>query len=107
LAKDKFNYHILAHTDLSRSSGQVGPINLEDLPANYDLIVIDESHNFRNNAVGNETQDGRKRRTRYERLMEDIIQAGIRSRVLLLRPQALPHRKLPLRRGHPAHCHPD
>ena len=84
LAKDKFNYHILAHTDLSRQSGSVGPINLEDLPANYDLIVIDESHNFRNNAVGTETQDGKKRRTRYERLMEDIIQAGIRSRVLLL-----------------------
>ena len=84
LAKDKFNYHMLAHTDLSRTNGQVGPINLEDLPANYDLIVIDESHNFRNNAVGTETQDGKRRRTRYERLMEDIIQAGIRSRVLLL-----------------------
>jgi hypothetical protein len=84
LAKDRFNYHILAHTDLSRTKGQVGPINLADLPANYDLIVIDESHNFRNNAVGTPTLDGTPRRTRYERLMQDIIQSGIRSKVLLL-----------------------
>lgn len=84
LAKDRFNFHILAHTDLSRTKGQVGPINLANLPSNYDLIVIDESHNFRNNAVGTPTQDGKPRRTRYERLMQDIIQSGIRSKVLLL-----------------------
>lgn len=84
LAKDKLNYHMLAHTDLSRHTGHVGPINLADLPGNYDLIVIDESHNFRNNSVGTDGQDGTKRRTRYERLMQDIIQSGIRSRVLLL-----------------------
>lgn len=84
LAKDRFNFQILAHTDLSRARGQVGPINLADLPSNYDLIVIDESHNFRNNAVGTPTQDGMPRRTRYERLMQDIIQSGIRSKVLLL-----------------------
>ncbi|MDX6765599.1 MAG: helicase-related protein [Candidatus Methylacidiphilales bacterium] len=84
LAKDRFNYHILAHTDLSFTKGQRGPIDLASLPSNYDLIVIDESHNFRNNAVGTETPDGRPRRTRYERLMQDIIQKGIRSHVLLL-----------------------
>ena len=50
LAIDRFNYDVLNHTDLSRPKGYSGSINLETLNwSNYDLIVIDESHNFRNN----------------------------------------------------------
>ena len=84
LAGDKFNYDVLSHTDLSRARGQVGRVNLADISANYELIIIDESHNFRNNAVGSEREDGTFRQTRYERLMKDLIQPGIRSKVLLL-----------------------
>ena len=52
---------------------------------NYDLVVIDESHNFRNNTPGRRDEDGNLiRKSRYQRLMEDIIQSGIRTKVLLL-----------------------
>ena len=84
LAGDRLSYDVLSHTDLSRTRGQVGKVNLADISANYDLIVIDESHNFRNNAVGSEREDGTFRQTRYERLMRDLIQPGVRSKVLLL-----------------------
>ncbi len=83
---DRFRYDVLHHTDLSRESGDSNGINLATLNwGNYDLVVIDESHNFRNNAVGPQGEDGHPvRRTRYERLVEDIIRAGIRTKVLLL-----------------------
>ncbi len=78
-AADRFNYDVLNHTDLSRYKGMSGAINLATLNwENYDLIVIDESHNFRNNIPHND------RKTRYERLMEDIIKAGVRTKVLML-----------------------
>lgn len=85
-AADRFGYTVLAHTDLSRESGPSGSVS--DL-ANFnwgafDLVVIDESHNFRNNALGRPREDGSLRRTRYERLMQDIIQSGVRTKVLLL-----------------------
>lgn len=79
LASDRFNYDVLNHTDLSRLSGKSGEINLETLNwGNYDLIVIDESHNFRNN---NPRADGV---TRYQKLMQDVIQSGVKTKVLLL-----------------------
>jgi SNF2 family DNA or RNA helicase len=79
LAADRFNYDVLNHTDLTRNSGQSGEINLATLNwGNYDLIVIDESHNFRNN---NPTKDTK---TRYRRLMEDIVQSGVKTKVLML-----------------------
>lgn len=79
LIEDRFNYDVLNHTDLSRESGMSGEIKLESLNwGNYDLIVIDESHNFRNN---NPHKD---RKTRYQRLMEDVIQSGVKTKVLLL-----------------------
>ena len=79
LAKDRFNYDVLNHTDLSRTSGRSGEINLETLNwGNYDLIVIDESHNFRNN---NPRVDGV---TRYQRLMENVIKSGVKTKVLML-----------------------
>src|SRR5262250_2659552 len=56
---DRFRYDVLAHTDLSRDRGLSGDINLETLNwGNYDLVVIDESHNFRNNTRGRRDEDG-------------------------------------------------
>lgn len=83
---DRFRYDVLFHTDLSRERGYSGDINLETLNwGNYDLIVIDESHNFRNNSPGRRDETGALiRRSRYERLMQDIIKPGIRTKVLLL-----------------------
>ena len=84
-ARDRFNYDVLCHTDLSRTSGDSfgTPLNRINW-GNYDLVVIDESHNFRNNAVGKEKEDGERRRSRYERLIEDVIQSGRKTKVLLL-----------------------
>jgi len=79
LASDRFNYDVLNHTDLSRTKGLSGEINLETLNwGNYDLIVIDESHNFRNNPNKAEGK------TRYERLLNDIIRSGVKTKVLML-----------------------
>lgn len=79
LASDRFNYDVLNHTDLSRPKGYSGSINLETLNwSNYDLIVIDESHNFRNNPNKAEGK------TRYERLLNDIIRSGVKTKVLML-----------------------
>jgi SNF2 family DNA or RNA helicase len=84
--RDRFNYTVLSHTDLSRESGKTGDIDLANLNwGNFDLIVIDESHNFRNNTKGKRDEDGNViRKSRYERLMEDIIQKGVKTKVLLL-----------------------
>jgi superfamily II DNA or RNA helicase len=83
---DRFGYTVLSHTDLSRESGKVGDIDLATLNwGNYDLIVIDESHNFRNNTRGRRDEEGHViRKSRYERLMEDILQSGLKTKVLLL-----------------------
>ena len=76
---DRFNYDVLNHTDLSRTSGFSGEINLATVNwSNYDLVVIDESHNFRNNPPV------KGRITRYERLMNDIIKSGVKTKVLML-----------------------
>lgn len=83
---DKFGYTVLSHTDLSRDGGFSNGIDLATLNwGNYDLVVIDESHNFRNNSRGRRDEEGNLiRRSRYERLMEDIIKRGVRTKVLLL-----------------------
>lgn len=75
---DKFNYTVLSHTDLSRAEGKSGDIDLGLLNwGNFDLVVIDESHNFRNNTKGKRDEDGHSiKKSRYERLMADIIQKG-------------------------------
>lgn len=78
-AQDRFNYDVLNHTDLSRARGMSGEINLATLNwGNYDLIVIDESHNFRNSPRGKDAN------TRYSRLMTDIIRSGVQTKVLML-----------------------
>ncbi|MEA1960693.1 MAG: helicase-related protein [Bacillota bacterium] len=77
--KDRFRYDVLNHTDLTRYTGKSGDINLETINwQNYDLVVIDESHNFRNN------QAAKNRVTRYQRLMNDIIKSGVKTKVLML-----------------------
>ena len=79
LVKDKFRYDVLFHTDLSRERGMSNGRNLENVNwGNYGLVVIDESHNFRNNntTVGKEN--------RYQKLLRKIIQEGIETKVLML-----------------------
>jgi len=79
LAADRLHYDVLNHTDLSRDGGRSGDVDLAHVNwGNYDLVVIDESHNFRNKAAHKD------RETRYDRLMRDIIKAGVKTRVLML-----------------------
>ncbi len=79
LYKDRFNYDVLYHTDLSRDGGNTNGIDLERLNwGNYDLLVIDESHNFRNN------DPVKGRETRYQRLMRKVIKTGVKTDVLML-----------------------
>ena len=84
--RDRFGYTVLSHTDLSRDGGKSGDVNLGNFNwAAFDLVVIDESHNFRNNTRGKRDENGDVvTRSRYERLMEDIIKAGGKTKVLLL-----------------------
>jgi SNF2 family DNA or RNA helicase len=84
--QDRYRYDVLSHTDLSRERGLSGLIDLETLNwGNYDLVVIDESHNFRNNAPGKRDETGEiVRKSRYQRLMDDIIKSGVRTKVLLI-----------------------
>ncbi len=78
LLKDRFNYDVLYHTDILRDRGFSNGIDLSRVNwANYDLIVIDESHNFRNN-------DARKKKTtRYQKLL-NIIKTGVKTKLLML-----------------------
>lgn len=81
IAADRLNYDVLFHTDLSRSSGKSNGLDLDRLNwGNYDLVVIDESHNFRN-GVGthSRTQDNR-----YQQLMNKVIRSGVKTKVLML-----------------------
>lgn len=93
LATDRFNYDVLNHTDLSRDGGLSGDIDLAHVNwGNYDLVVIDESHNFRNKKtprVGSET--------RYDRLMRKIIKEGVKTRVLMLSATPVNNRLADLR----------
>ncbi len=77
--KDRFGYEVLAHTDLLRTSGEAFGMPLNRINwGNYDLVVIDESHNFRNNDVYKD------RETRYQRLMNSVIRSGVKTKVLML-----------------------
>lgn len=85
---DRFSYSIMYHTDLSRDKGHTEADNIDLSNFNwgaYDLVVIDESHNFRNNKKGKKDEEGNViRQSRYERLMDDIIIGGKKTKVLLL-----------------------
>ena len=81
LAGDRLRYDVLYHTDLSREQGFSGETDLSKLNwAAYDLVVIDESHNFRNG--GDVDDDGKS--NRYTKLMNKVIRPGARTRVLML-----------------------
>lgn len=86
LLADKFAYTVLSHTDLTRKSGRVGDINLGTVNwGNYDLVVIDESHNFRTASRGRAaSKEGPGRASRYEKLIDDVIRSGIKTKVLML-----------------------
>ncbi|MCW5961019.1 MAG: DEAD/DEAH box helicase family protein [Pyrinomonadaceae bacterium] len=78
-AKDRLNYDVLCHTDLQRTTGYSLGLPLNKINwGNYDLIVIDESHNFRNNEAFKE------RETRYQKLMNSVIKQGVKTKVLML-----------------------
>ncbi len=82
LAEDRLNYDVLAHTDLLRSSGTSMGMPLDQVNwGNYDLVVIDESHNFRNDEA---TQAQGEADTRYRALLNRVIRAGVRTKVLML-----------------------
>lgn len=92
LAEDRFGYTVLYHTDLSRYRGMSGYVDLGHLRwGNYDLLVIDESHNFRNKSTDADKRD------RYTRLIEDVIKAGVRTKVLMLSATPVNNRLLDLR----------
>lgn len=81
LVEDRFRYDVLYHTDLSRSGGTSNGIDLAALNwGNFDLVVIDESHNFRN---GSNTSTDEKE-NRYTKLMNRVIRSGVRTKVLML-----------------------
>lgn len=81
IASDRLNYDVLFHTDLSRNGGFSNGLDLDRLIwGNYDLVVIDESHNFRNGAgTHTNTQENR-----YVKLMDKVIRAGVKTKVLML-----------------------
>ena len=81
IAMDRLNYDVLFHTDLSRPGGFSNGLDLNRLNwGNYDLVVIDESHNFRN-GVGTHANTVENR---YVKLMDKIIRAGVKTKVLML-----------------------
>ena len=83
--EDRFGYALLSHTDLSRETGRAGDIDLAKFNwRNFDLVVIDESHNFRNDTKSRLDDDGRIRHSRYSRLLEEVIKEGTKTKVLML-----------------------
>lgn len=93
LAGDRFNYDVLNHTDLSRDAGTTGDVDLSHVNwGNYDLVVIDESHNFRNKKTPRSGAE-----TRYDRLMRRIIREGVKTRVLMLSATPVNNRLADLR----------
>ena len=87
LLRDRLGYTVMYHTDLGRTHGKTGADRLDLAKLNwaaYDIVVVDESHNFRNNASGRVLDDGSRALSRYEWLTQKIIQAGATTKVLLL-----------------------
>ncbi len=86
LSEDALHYTVLSHTDLARTSGTVHGIDLSKFNwSDFGLVVIDESHNFRNNTKGRVDESGKRvTKSRYEKLLEDVIQKGAKTKVLML-----------------------
>lgn len=84
IAKDRLRYDILFHSDLSRNKGYTNGLDLSHINwSNYDLVVIDESHNFRNGGKIYGDEDNKKE-NRYLQLMNKVIKAGVKTKVLML-----------------------
>ncbi|HBT65050.1 MAG TPA: helicase [Ruminococcaceae bacterium] len=95
IAADRLRYDVLYHTDLSRNHGRSNGLDLERLNwGNYDLIVIDESHNFRN---GGEIYGDDARENRYLRLLNKVIRPGVKTKVLMLSATPVNNRFVDLR----------
>jgi SNF2 family DNA or RNA helicase len=85
IAEDRLRYDVLYHTDLSRNTGESNGIDLRNLNwASYDLIVIDESHNFRNGGEQSITDEGDIKENRYVQLLNKVIRNGVKTKVLML-----------------------
>lgn len=86
LVQDRLRYDIFYHTDLSRKSGFSNGLDLEHINwGNYDLVVIDESHNFRNGGkITTDENDENPRENRYLQLLNRVIKAGVKTKVLML-----------------------
>ncbi len=85
--KDRFNYTVLYHTDMARESGYSDANGIDLANFNwgaYDLVVIDESHNFRGNPLEKVKQDGSVKMNRAKWLMEKVIKSGVKTKVLML-----------------------
>ena len=83
IAADRLRYDVLYHTDLNRTHGNSNGLDLSRLNwGNYDLVVIDESHNFRNG--GKLSGDDNERENRYLRLLNKVVRAGVKTKVLML-----------------------
>ena len=84
-AADRFGYTLLSHTDLSRNTGMADGVDLANFNwSNFKLIVIDESHNFRNDRRPYTNDKGELQHSRYSRLLEEVIKDGVRTKVLML-----------------------
>ena len=95
IASDRLRYDVLYHTDLSRDRGQSNGLDLGRLNwGNYDLLVIDESHNFRNGGV---VYGEDRRENRYLRLMNRVIRSGVKTKVLMLSATPVNNRFIDLR----------
>lgn len=82
---DRLRYDILFHSDLSRDKGLSNGLDLERVNwGNYDLIVIDESHNFRNGGRFDSDEEDDFKENRYARLMNKVIRSGVKTKVLML-----------------------
>ena len=83
IAADRLNYDVLYHTDLNRTGGQSNGLDLDRLNwSNYDLVVIDESHNFRNG--GKVSGEADEKQNRYLTLLNKVIRKGVKTKVLML-----------------------
>ena len=85
IARDRLRYDILFHSDLSRNGGKTNGLDLSHINwGNYDLVVIDESHNFRNGGKITTDDDDNPKENRYLRLMNKVIRTGVKTKVLML-----------------------
>ena len=85
IARDRLRYDILFHTDLSRDTGKTNGLDLSHINwGNYDLVVIDESHNFRNGGKVTTDEDDNLKENRYLRLMNRVMRQGVKTKVLML-----------------------